>query len=119
MTGTAGPSAPPQVSVVIPTHNRAGMVTETLRALGGQEDAPPFEVIVVDDASTDDTQDVLRLLADGFPVPLIALRQATNRGPATARNQGWRSARGDIVCFTDDDCVPQPGWLAALVDGLG
>jgi GT2 family glycosyltransferase len=95
------------------------MLRRTLEALGRQEGAPPFEVIVVDDASTDETPAMLRSLLGDSPFPLIVLRQESNGGPAAARNRGWRSARGAVVCFTDDDCLPQSRWLATLVAGMG
>jgi GT2 family glycosyltransferase len=49
------------------------------------------------------------------PFDLVVLRQPANGGPAKARNRGWRASRGQVVCFTDDDCVPQRDWLARLV----
>jgi GT2 family glycosyltransferase len=107
----------PLISVVVPTHNRADRLAGLVRALREQTVVEPFEVIVVDDASTDDTYDELgRLAAEhGFLRPL---RLDVNRGPATARNFGWRSAQGVYVAFTDDDCLPEPGWLSGLLNGL-
>jgi GT2 family glycosyltransferase len=70
--------------------------------------ADQFEVIVVDDGSTDDTQDVLRSL--DAPYALTALRQS-NQGPGAARNLGVRSAKADLVVFVDDDTVPAPDLL--------
>ena len=64
----------------------------------------------MDDGSTDSTPAVL---ADP-PLPVRALR-GPGRGPAAARNAGWRAAAGAVVCFTDDDCRAAPGWVAALV----
>jgi cellulose synthase/poly-beta-1,6-N-acetylglucosamine synthase-like glycosyltransferase len=75
-------------------------------------------MIVVDDASTDDTWDSLCRLAASNRVPLRPLRTPHNSGPAAARNVGWRASQGRLVAFTDDDCVPQPGWLAALASAL-
>jgi glycosyltransferase involved in cell wall biosynthesis len=46
-------------------------------------------------------------------LPLQVIRRESAAGPATAREEGWRAARGDLVAFTDDDCIPDPGWLAA------
>jgi glycosyltransferase involved in cell wall biosynthesis len=103
----------PQASVVIATHNRRDRILRTLDALAGQVGAPPFEVIVVDDGSTDWTHAALTART-GDPYPLRAIRQEPNRGPAAARNAGWRAATAGVVCFTDDDCTPDPGWLAAL-----
>jgi GT2 family glycosyltransferase len=112
--------APPEplVSVVVPTHNRAGRLARLVDALGRQAGGVPMELVVVDDASTDGTWAELERLARGAPFPVRPLRLDRNAGPATARNAGWRAARGAYVAFTDDDCVPQPGWLAALVEAF-
>ncbi len=102
------------VTVVVPTYNRAASLGRLLDALAGC-DVPPggIEVIVVDDGSTDGTPDVVRR----SPVGARYLRQA-NRGPAAARNVGWRAARSPLVAFTDDDTVPERRWLVDLVEEL-
>ena len=86
-----------------------------LDALESQTFADAFEVIVVDDASADET---VSLLAEREQAPgrfaLRSFRQERRRGPAAARNIGWRAAHGSLVAFTDDDCEPEPGWLEAL-----
>lgn len=98
------------VSVVIPTFNRRRILDEVLAALDGQLGAPPFEIVVVDDGSTDGTFEWLEGRTAARPVRL--LRQ-TNRGPAAARNRGVAEAAGRLVAFLGDDTVPEPGWLAA------
>jgi glycosyltransferase involved in cell wall biosynthesis len=103
----------PSISVVVATHNRARLLPRLVDALAGQEGAGAFEVVVVDDGSTDDTWAVLQDLAARHPF-LVPVRQVPNAGPAAARNRGWRAACAELVAFTDDDCVPQPGWLHAL-----
>jgi glycosyltransferase involved in cell wall biosynthesis len=102
--------------VVIPTWNRMDTLPEVLAALERQEDAPPFEVIVVDDGSTDDTA---RWLAERSPGP-VALRSLgqPNRGPAAARNAGVAAARGRRVAFLGDDTVPSAGWLRRMHDAV-
>jgi len=100
----------PRYSVVVPTHNRIDVLPEVLEALDAQADAPPFEVVVVDDGSTDATAERLATLSLSRPHSL--LRQA-NRGPAAARNRGVAAARGDRVAFLGDDTVPAADWLAA------
>jgi glycosyltransferase involved in cell wall biosynthesis len=99
------------VSVVIPTHNRLEVLVEVLQALEMQEGAPPFEVVVVDDGSTDGTGDWLRSRAATFRIPLRIFTQE-NRGPAAARNTGVAVAAGRWVAFLGDDTVPETGWLA-------
>jgi GT2 family glycosyltransferase len=88
-------------------------------ALEHQESPPPFELIAVDDASTDNTWDYLQRLAASSTVAVRPLRLDSNRGPATARNLGWRSTSAPVIAFTDDDCAPEPGWLRDLAEGLG
>lgn len=99
------------VSVVVPTYNRLDTLPEVLAALAGQRaEGLTFEVVVVDDGSTDGTGGWLRGRSLG--VPLTVLTQE-NRGPAAARNAGVAAARGERVAFLGDDTVPSPGWLAA------
>ncbi|MFL6206853.1 MAG: glycosyltransferase family 2 protein [Acidimicrobiales bacterium] len=104
-------------TVVVATHNRSSLLPRLVAALEGQ-DTDSFEVVVVDDASTDDTWDALQGLAASSKIDLRAERLAANSGPATARNVGWRAARSAMVLFTDDDCIPQPGWVRALTGAL-
>ncbi|HEX2163539.1 MAG TPA: glycosyltransferase [Thermoanaerobaculia bacterium] len=102
----------PDFSVVVPTFDRLDVLPEVLAALEGQAGAPDFEVIVVDDGSTDGSGEWLAERARTARVPLAVLRQP-NRGPAAARNAGVAAARGRRVAFLGDDTVPSTGWLAA------
>jgi len=95
------------VSVVIPAYNAADSLPACLAALQ-QQTFPPREIIVVDDASTDQTAK----LAAGYGVRV--LQPAGRRGPAAARNAGAQAAQGDLIAFTDADCAPDPEWLAEL-----
>ena len=89
----------PIVSVIIPTYNRAHLVGRAIRSVLAQT-FRDFELIVVDDSSTDDTEDVIGSFAD----PRIRyLRHETNRGGATARNTGIRVACGEYIAFLDSD----------------
>ncbi len=101
-------------SVVICTHNRADLVAEAVGAALPQARACGGEVIVVDNASTDTTPTVLRevALTHGDAVRIV---QEPRLGLSVARNCGLRAARSDVVAYLDDDAVPRPGWLAALV----
>jgi len=94
------------VSVIIPTYNRWPVLQETLNALAGQT-CEAFEVIVVDDGSTDGTWDELQAWRQAVRPPwkLTALRQP-NLKPGRARNRGLASATGDLVLFLGDDIVP-------------
>jgi glycosyltransferase involved in cell wall biosynthesis len=101
----------PRVSVVIPTHNRSGPLQSALAGLRAQTlPREQFEVVVVDDASTDDTPSVLEQAEAAGDVD-IALRREVSGGPGGARNAGWRQARGEVIAFLDDDCRPTPEWL--------
>jgi glycosyltransferase involved in cell wall biosynthesis len=96
------------VSVVVATRNRRALLAQTLRSVLWQRDVA-FEVIVVDDGSTDDTADAVRAFAD----PRIrVLRNETSVGVAAARNRGADDARGTWLAFTDDDDLWAPHKLA-------
>ena len=91
-------------SVVIPVFNAEKTVGRTIEALLAQKGAEQMEIVAVNDGSTDNTPKIL----DQYPVRVL---HQPNSGPASARNHGFRESRGDIILFTDSDCVPQPGWL--------
>jgi len=101
------------VSVVIPVYNGAATLPAGLRALQRQTH-PPDEVIVVDDGSTDGSADIARGLATPHGSAVRVISQP-NAGPAAARNRGATAARGDILLFTDADCVPAPDWVQCMV----
>jgi glycosyltransferase involved in cell wall biosynthesis len=102
----------PSVSVVVATRDRAERLAQLLASLRAQTlDPAGFEVIVVDDGSTDTTPAVLRAAAAENGLRLRSIRRPDSRGPAAARNAGWRAARAPLVAFTDDDCVATPAWL--------
>jgi glycosyltransferase involved in cell wall biosynthesis len=101
-------SAFPFFSVVIPTYNRATLLREALASVLAQEYSD-FEVVVVDDGSTDETEAVVR--ASGLPAQF--LRQ-TNSGPGATRNRGIQAARGVYVTFLDSDDLWFPWTLATF-----
>jgi glycosyltransferase involved in cell wall biosynthesis len=96
------------VSVVIPTRNRSALLAMTLRSVLCQQDVE-LEVIVVDEASTDDTPAVLAALDD---VRVRVIRHDIPRGVSSARNRGAAEARGDWLAFVDDDDLWAPDKLA-------
>jgi len=104
------------VSVVIPTYNRAERVLEAIESALNQ-DWEPLEIVVVDDASTDDTVTRLGRLAEREPRVRVIVRSA-NGGAAAARNEGVTAARQPYVAFLDSDCLFTPGKLAAQMPGL-
>ena len=95
------------VSVVIATRNRAEWLRETLDSVTRQT-RQPDEVVVVDNASTDHTREVVVSFADRLNVRYV---HEPRRGIPHARNAAVRSATGDIVAFIDDDCVASEDWL--------
>lgn len=102
------------VSIVVPTRNRPSALQRCLAALAAQRDVGRLEIIVVDDCSTD---------ADGVSAvvasqPLARLVRTGGAGPAAARNAGAVAASGTYLCFTDDDCEPEPEWAVKLVRSL-
>jgi GT2 family glycosyltransferase len=98
-----------ELSVVIPTFNRMATLPAVLEALGAQTLEPGrFEVLAVDDGSSDDTPQFLR--AAQPPFELRVFSQA-NTGPAGARNRGVRAARGELVVFLGDDTIPEAEFL--------
>lgn len=96
------------ISVVICVYNGADTLADCLYALE-QQSLPRdrYEIIVVDDGSTDDSSRIARRFN-------IRLEQGPHRGLAAARNLGWRAARSEWVAFTDDDCGPTRHWLQTL-----
>lgn len=108
----------PVASVVVATHNRVGLLPRLLDALEAQEGVGGFEVVVVDDASTDGTAERLADLAARSSLTVRVHRLERNAGPAAARNIGWKAAQARTILFTDDDCIPQPTWISTLLSRL-
>jgi glycosyltransferase involved in cell wall biosynthesis len=105
-------SARPLVSVVIPAYNGAETLPACLSALQSQTLPPDqYEIIVVDDGSTDGTAEVARRFG-------VRVLSQLNAGPAAARNRGAIEARGELLCFTDADCAPAADWLACMATAL-
>jgi GT2 family glycosyltransferase len=103
----------PSVSIVIPTYNRPEHLAGCLEALAAL-DYPrrSLEVVVVDDGGTDPLEAVVERLGGRLEVQLLRVE---NGGPAAARNEGCRTASGDVFAFTDDDCRPDSAWLRRLL----
>ena len=97
------------VSIIIPTFNGSARIGKCLEAVLPQTAAIDGEILVVDDGSTDGTGDVVSRH------PGVHLITQANAGPAAARNRGALEAKGTIILFTDDDCVPTSDWLAVMI----
>jgi mycofactocin system glycosyltransferase len=111
------PAPPPTVAIIIPTRNRASQLRaclESLRQLTYPRER--LEIIIVDDASTDDTTATLRAATTGLP--LTMLRNERQLGGALCRNRAAGATHADILAFTDSDCLVSPTWLSDLVPYL-
>lgn len=108
------PNEAPAIAVVVPTRGRPLRLRWLLNALHEQEIAEPFEVLVAWDGDP-----ASGVVLGGHPLAgagaLRAIRMREGAGPAEKRNAAWRAARAPVVAFTDDDCRPPAGWLAALL----
>jgi len=104
---------PPLATVVVPALNAAGTIANTLRALAQQDVEQPFEVVVVDDGSVDDTVAVAKM-----SLPAVRVIEQHRQGPGPARNSGAQIARASVLAFTDADCVPTPSWLRVGLSAL-
>ena len=98
----------PRISVVIATYNRAGTLPRAVASVLAQDDAD-FELIIIDDASTDDTTAYLTSLTDPR---IVARRAQSNLGPSGARNFGLELARAPLVAFLDSDDAYLPHRLS-------
>lgn len=128
MTPTANsdtPVSPVDISVVVITFNRAAMLDDTLASLVDLSVAAPdggtfsYEVVVIDNASTDETQEVIRKYADKQDLGSVARVRTfyeTEAGVAPARNRGMAEAAGQWIAFHDDDQTAEHEWLAKLLD---
>jgi len=92
-------------SIIIPAYNAEGTIQKTIESLKQQEGVDHYEIIVVDDGSTDQTADIVKSF------PEVKYHYQENAGPAAARNYGAKSADGDILFFTDADCIPHQDWI--------
>lgn len=109
-------AGPPQISVITPTRNRADRLRRLADGLARQTvGSDAFEWIVVDDASTDPTADLLAAEEVAGRLDLHPVEHAEPRGPGAARNAGVAVARAPLIAFVDDDCVPDPHWLEAFL----
>ncbi len=96
-------------TVIIPAFNSEATIRECLGNVLSQKGVGSFEVIVVDDGSTDKTAEIVKKFRK------VKLIQQKNSGPAAARNKGVKQAKGEIVVFTDDDCIAEKGWLKEML----
>lgn len=102
------------VGVVVPTFRRPDRALRLVDALEAQTlDRGRFAVVLVDDCSGDGSFELLEKRAGESTIDIRVARTPRNQGPAGARNLGASLLDAPVLAFTDDDCVPEPGWLAA------
>lgn len=107
-------SGAPRASIIIPVYNQVAHTLTCLRALAAHPPLASCEILVIDDGSSDETQAWMAQVAG-----LHFHRRAQNGGFIAACNDGGSRARGDVLVFLNNDTVPQPGWLDALLDTFG
>jgi len=100
-------------SVVVPTYNNSATLKATIESLLAQQTGVSYEIIIVDNNSTDDTALLVGTYAHRVKPEVRYLLERT-QGSSAARNAGVAAARGEVVAFTDDDCVPRTDWLESL-----
>lgn len=105
----------PRISVVIPAYNSGNFIENVLNSIEKQK-FRDFELIVVDDCSTDNTWTLLQDFSEGSSVNVRLIKNEINRGPAASRNFGIKSADGEIIALTDSDCILRDNWLG-MIDG--
>jgi GT2 family glycosyltransferase len=107
------------VAVVVPTYRRPEGLRRLLSGLEGQTlPRHRWEVVIFDDASGPGISEQIDALAAESPLAVRVVHGRTNQGQAVARNEGWRATSAAVVAFTDDDCVPRPGWLQAGLETM-
>lgn len=106
-----------QVSVVVSTRNRGDLLSDTVAAVEAQRGVD-HELIVVDNASSDGTETLMRAIVARAAIPVTYVRLVHDVGPAEGRNVGLSEAAGSFLAFTDSDCIPATTWLAAALAGF-
>src|SRR3954471_13882399 len=104
-----------KISVVVPTYNRPSLLSRCLSALLNQSFLKnDYEIIIVSDGMDTATRERIESFITSQH-PVICFYSLTEKkGPASARNAGWRKASGELIAFTDDDCIPDSKWLESL-----
>lgn len=107
----------PAISVIVCTRNRSSILADACRAiLAVEAPEPPWELLIVDNGSTDDSLEIARrLVAEN---PRVRLVEEPELGLSAARNTGIAQAHGELLVFVDDDAFPDPGWLREIVNAF-
>lgn len=109
-----------KISVVIPTYKRPLLLMECIKCLARQRfDKDEFEVLVVSDGPDLLTKKLVVSWKHTGLLDIEYIALPTKRGPAAARNAGWKVATGQLIAFTDDDCLPDEHWLETIWESAG
>jgi glycosyltransferase involved in cell wall biosynthesis len=100
----------PKVSVIVPVYNGEKIISECLNSLKRQDFREKYETIVVDDGSTDNTAKIVKKIKG------VVLLKQNHKGPAVARNFGAKKSRGEILLFTDADCIVEKDWIKQMIE---
>ena len=109
----AGRVSAPRLSLVICTRNRSAQLVRCLEVIRNLHLDSAWEIVLVDNGSTDDTADVIEAQKNSMPAPVKSIQEMVP-GLGRARNAGIRAASGEIIVFTDDDCYPNEDWLLQI-----
>ena len=109
-------SEAPLFSVIVPTRDRPELAAGLVRAVTSQQAPPPFELIVADQSAGTASREGVLAAAGGDA--RVAHVPVEGRGRSRALNAGLRRARGRVVVITDDDCLPEPGWLSTIARAI-
>ena len=106
----------PHISVIIPLYNVAWCISTQLQALAIQDYVGSWELILVDNGSTDGTFEIVKDQVSEFPVPHKLIKAGEVAGSSFARNIGIEESKGELICFCDADDRVDPLWISDLVD---
>lgn len=108
-----------KISVIIPTYKRPALLLMCLDAVCKQIfNKEAYEIIVVSDGEDKTTLEALQFFTESSMPPVKYFQLPEKKGPAAARNAGWREASGELIAFTDDDCIPDVNWLKSFWDAF-
>jgi glycosyltransferase involved in cell wall biosynthesis len=108
-----------KISVIIPTYKRPALLLRCLDAVRSQVfNKEAYEIIVVSDGPDKATLEALQPFTKSSTPPVRYFQLPEKKGPAAARNAGWREASGELIAFTDDDCIPDINWLKNFWDAF-
>ena len=107
------PTLTPTIRVVVVNWNRRELLRSCLESLAHQTH-PSFEIIVVDNGSTDGSAEMVRTFMEYYPKPLDIIQNPDNRGFCAANNQGFAGARNEFIALLNNDAEAEPGWLEAM-----